>query len=135
MSTAYDPDPTGGSDSIGQVVGDIADDLQKLFRQEVELAKAEVRHEGRKAAMAGGMFAGATIAGLLTAVMISLAVMYGLAQLMPLGWAALLVGVLWAIITAVFYASGRGRLRTIKPLPQTTETIKENTQWPPTPNA
>jgi hypothetical protein len=131
-NTSYD---AGGNTSIGRVVGDIADDLQRLFRQEVELAKEEVRQEGRKAAKAGGMFAGSTIAALLAAVMISLAAMYALAELIPLGWAALIIGALWAIAGIVLYNSGRSRMRAVRPLPQTTETIKENAQWPPTPNA
>jgi uncharacterized membrane protein YqjE len=138
-ATAYDAGPAASNfdrqePSLGQVVGDIADDLQRLFRQEVELAKAEVREEGAKAAKAGGMFAGSAIAALLTAVMLSLALMFALDALMPIGWAALIVGVLWAIAAAVLLSTGRSRMRAVRPLPQTTETIKENAQWPPKPN-
>ena len=120
--------------SLGEVVGDIADDLQRLFRHEIELAKAEVRQEGSKAAKAGGMFAGATVAALLTAVMVSLALMYALAEIMHIGWAALIIGALWAVAAAVLLSTGRTRLRAVRPLPQTQETIKENAQWPPTRN-
>ena len=45
--------------SIGQLISDISDDLSRLFRQEVELAKAEVRQEATKAGKAAGMLGGA----------------------------------------------------------------------------
>jgi hypothetical protein len=116
--------------SIGQLISDISDDLSRLFRQEVELAKAELRQEGIKAGKAAGLLGGAGLAGYMVALLLTLAVMFGLGNVMDLGWAALIVAVVWAAAGAVLYANGRRKLRTVSPVPrQTVETFKEDAQW------
>jgi nitrate/nitrite transporter NarK len=116
--------------SIGQLISDISDDLSRLFRQEVELAKAEVRQEATKAGKAAGMLGGAGFAGYMVALLVTFAVVFGLGNVMDLGWAALIVAVVWAVVGGVLYASGRRRLRTVSPVPrQTVETLKEDAQW------
>jgi hypothetical protein len=115
--------------SIGRLIGDISDDLSKLFRQEVELAKAEVRQEATKAGKAAGMLGAAGFAGYLTVLLLSFALVFALGNVMDLGWAALIVAVIWAVVGGVLYAAGRKRLRTVSPVPrQTVETIKEDAQ-------
>ncbi|GAA0220763.1 phage holin family protein [Saccharothrix mutabilis subsp. mutabilis] len=116
--------------TIGQLVGDLTQDLSRLLRQELELAKAEIRQEATKAGKATGMLAAAGFAGYMTAVLLSLAAVFGLAYLIGLGWAALVVAVLWGIAGAVLYSSGRTRLRTVSPKPERTiETLKEDAAW------
>ena len=116
--------------SVGQLIGEISDDLSKLFRQEVELAKAEVRQEAAKAGKAAGMLGGAGLAGWLTVLFLSLALMYGLGNVMDLGWAALIVAVLWGVAAAVLAANGRKKLKTVDPVPRrTVETLKEDAEW------
>jgi len=135
MSAPYSPsnnaDPADPADtSIGQLIGNISDDLSKLFRQEVELAKAEVRQEAAKAGKAAGMLGGAGFAGYMALVLLSFALVFALANVMDAGWAALIVAVIWAAAGAVLYATGRKRLRTVSPVPrQTVETIKEDAEW------
>jgi len=116
--------------SIGQLIGDISNDLSRLFRQEVELAKVELKQEAAKAGKAGGMLGGAAFAGYLAVVLLSFAVVFGLANVMDAGWAALIVAVVWAVIGAVLYATGRKRLKTVDPVPRrTVDTLKEDAQW------
>ena len=116
--------------SIGELIGNISDDLSRLFRQEVELAKAEVKQEATKAGKAAGMLGGAGFAGYLAVVLLSFAVVFGLANVMDPGWAALIVAVVWAIIGAVLYTRGRSKLKTVDPVPRrTVDTIKEDAQW------
>jgi nitrate/nitrite transporter NarK len=108
----------------------VTSDAQRLFRQEVELAKAEVREEATKAGQAAGMFGGAGFAGYMVAVFLSVAATAGLANLMDAGWAALIVTGVWAVIGAVLFLLGRSRMRKVSPTPQQTmETLKENAQW------
>jgi hypothetical protein len=115
---------------IGELIGDITGDLSRLFRQEVELAKAEVRDEAKKAGKAGGMLGGAALAGYLVIVLLSFALVFGLGEVMPLGWAAVIVAVIWAAVGAVLYSAGRKQLKTVDPMPrQTAETLKEDAQW------
>jgi hypothetical protein len=116
--------------SVGQLISNISDDLSQLFRQELDLAKVEIRQEASKAGRAGGMLGGAGVAGFLMLLLLSLAAAYGLGNVMDLGWAALIVAVFWGIVAAVLYVSGRNRLRKVSPMPrQTVETLKEDAQW------
>jgi len=116
--------------SIGELIGNITDDLSRLFRQEVELAKVELKQEASKAGKAAGMLGGAGFAGYLAVVLLSFALVFGLANVMDAGWAALIVAVLWAIVGGALYAAGRSRLKTVDPVPRrTVETIKEDAQW------
>jgi len=116
--------------SVGELIGNISNDLSTLFRQEVELAKVELKQEAAKAGKAGGMLGGAAFAGYLAVVLLSFAVVFGLANVMDAGWAALIVGVIWAIVGAVLYSSGRKKLKTVDPTPhRTVETVKEDATW------
>jgi len=116
--------------SVGKLIGDISEDLSRLFRQEVELAKAEIRQEATKAGKAAGMLGGAAFAGYLAVLLLSFALVFGLANVIDAGWAALIVAVIWGIIGAVLYLTGRNKLKTVDPVPhRTVETVKEDAQW------
>jgi hypothetical protein len=116
--------------SFSEIIGDISDGLSQLFRQEVELAKVELRAEAAKAGKAAGMFGGAGLAAWLTAIMLSFALAFGLGNVMDLGWASLIVALLWAIIAGVLFVVARGKAKDVSPMPRNTvETLKEDAQW------
>lgn len=116
--------------SMGDLIGNISNDLSQLFRQEVDLAKAELKQEASKAGKAAGMLGGAGFAGYLAVVLLSFAAVFGLANVMDGGWAALIVAVIWGIIGAVLYVIGRNKLKTVDPMPRrTVDTIKEDARW------
>ena len=121
--------------SIGELIGNISDDLSQLFRQEVELAKAELKQEASKAGQAAGMLGAAGFAGYLAVVLLSFAAVFGLANVMDAGWAALIVAAVWAIAGAVLFVKGRSRLKTVDPVPhRTVDTLKEDARWLKNPN-
>jgi hypothetical protein len=116
--------------SFGELLGELSSDLSRLVRQEIALAKAETKEELSKAGQGAGMLGGAGVAGLLTLLFLSLALMFALANAMDVGWAALIVAVLWAVVGGVLVAVGRSRLRqATPPLQQTVETLKEDARW------
>jgi hypothetical protein len=116
--------------SVGQLIGEISDDLSTLFRQEVALAKAEIQQEATKAGKAAGMLGGAGFAGYMTVLLLSFALVFALGNVMDLGWAALIVAVVWGIAGAVLYANGRKKLKAVDPMPhRTVETLKEDAEW------
>jgi uncharacterized membrane protein YqjE len=116
--------------SVGELIGNISNDLSQLFRQEVELAKAELKQEASKAGKAAGMLGGAGFAANLAVVLLSFALVFALGNVMDLGWAALIVAVIWGIIGAVLFANGRKKLKTVDPMPRrTVDTLKEDAQW------
>ncbi|MGP3924521.1 MULTISPECIES: phage holin family protein [unclassified Streptomyces] len=117
---------------MSEVVGDV----ETLFRQEVELAKAEIREEATKAGKAAGMFGGAGFGGYMVALFGSLAAVFGLANVVDWGWAALIITGVWAVIAAVLFVRGRAKMRKVSPKPeQTLETLKEDAQWARHPTA
>ncbi|MEU4761752.1 phage holin family protein [Actinosynnema sp. NPDC023794] len=122
--------PTEDEPSLGQLVGELTEDLSRLMRQELELAKAEIRQEATKAGKAAGMLGAAGFAGYMTAVLLSLALAFGLATFLGLGWATLVVAVLWGIAGFALFSTGRARLRQVNPKPERTiETLKEDAEW------
>ncbi|MFI9345196.1 phage holin family protein [Streptomyces sp. NPDC052773] len=124
------PEPRGQDSSVGELLSEVTSDVQALFRQEVELAKAEIREETAKVGKAAGVYGGAGFGGYMVALFASLAAMFGLANVVDTGWAALIVAAVWAVIAAVLFVMGRSRMREVSPKPeQTVETLKEDAQW------
>ncbi|GAA3900857.1 phage holin family protein [Streptomyces lacrimifluminis] len=130
--SSFPPSPAqpGQDQSVGELLSVVTSDLQTLFRQEIELAKAEVRQEATKAGKAAGMYGGAGLAGWMVLLFLSLAAVLGLANVMDGGWASLIVTAVWGVVAAVLYQRGRTRMRTVSPKPeQTVESMKENAEW------
>jgi len=72
------------------------------------------------------MLGGAGFAGYMTLLFASIALWWGLANVMDQGWAALIVTGIWALIGAVLFMAGRGRLQQVRLAPErTAETVKE----------
>jgi uncharacterized membrane protein YqjE len=126
------PSPGNASDqrSLGEIVSDVTQDLTTLIRQEIDLAKTELKEEGTKAAKGAGMLGGAGLAGYFTVLFLSTTLMFVLDEFLELWLAALIVTVLWAIATAVLALIGKKKLEASRPqLPQTQETLKEDVRW------
>ena len=116
--------------SVSQLVSEVTADVSKLMRQEVELAKAEVKEEATRAGKTAGMLGGAGAAGYFALLFVSLAIMFGLAVVMHTAWAALIVAAGYGAIGVVLYRRGRAGLKSFSPAPtQTVETLKEDVQW------
>ncbi|WP_410673764.1 phage holin family protein [Amycolatopsis sp. cmx-4-68] len=112
--------------SVGELMSNVMKDLSTLVRQEVELAKAEVKAEAGKAAKGAGMFGGAGFAGYMILLFLSIALWQGLENVMDGGWAALIVAAVWAVVGAVLYATGRKEFRRVNPKPErTVETLQQ----------
>ena len=112
--------------SVGELMGNVSRDLFTLLRQEIALAKAEVKGEAKKAGKAAGMLGGAGFAGYLVLLFLSLALWWALANVMDQGWAALIVAGVWAVTGGVLYSVGRTALRTVNPTPErTVDTVKQ----------
>lgn len=110
--------------SVGELLSNVMTDVSTLVRQEVELAKAELKTEAGKAAKGAGMFGGAGFAGYMVLLFLSVALWQGLENVMDGGWAALIVAALWVVVGAVLFVTGRSEFRRINPKPErTVETL------------
>ncbi|MCU1659014.1 MAG: hypothetical protein JWO57_3670 [Pseudonocardiales bacterium] len=115
-----------GRASLGELFSEISGDLSTLMRQEVELAKAEMKQEVAKTGKGAGMLGGAGFAGYMATLFLSIALWWGLANVMDQGWAALIVAAVWVVIAAVLFGTGRATLRTVRPRPERTiETVQQ----------
>ena len=111
--------------SIGGLVSDISNDLSTLMRQEVALAKAELKQSATKAGKGAGMLGAAGYFGHLTMLFLSITLWMTLAYLLDdLAWSALIVAVIWGIVAAVLAVLGRKQLKQVEGAPRTTETAK-----------
>jgi hypothetical protein len=118
--------PDVSSTSVGELIGEVTSDLSTLMRQELDLAKAELKVEATKTGKAAGMLGGAGYAGHMVALFLSIALWWALGNATGRGWSALIVAVLWGIAAAVLFSIGRKRMRDVNPKPErTVETLKE----------
>lgn len=111
--------------SLGDLLGEVTRDISTLMRQEVELAKAEVRQSATRAGKGAGLFGGAGYAGHLTVLFLSFAAWWGLSHLIDIAWAALVIAVVWAIVAAVLFVLGRKELQAVKGAPRTVDSLKK----------
>jgi hypothetical protein len=111
--------------SLGELLGDVTRDMSTLMRQEVELAKVELKQSATRAGKGSGMLAGAGVAGHFVLLFLSLALWWALGGLIGLGWSGVVVAIIWGIVAAVLASTGRKELKAIKGLPQTAETLQE----------
>ena len=122
--------PAGETRSLGEIVSDISANMSTLVKQEIDLAKTEMKQEVTKVGKGAGMFGGAAVAGFFTLFFLSFARTYVLDNVMPVELAALIVAVLWGIVAAVLALTGRKNLKAANPqLPTTQQTLKEDVQW------
>lgn len=112
-------------ESLGSLLGDVSRDISTLLRQELELAKAELRETGTQAGKGAGLLGGAGVAGHFVLLFLSLALMWGLGDLIGLGWSSLIIAVLWGIVAAVLASKGKKELKATRGMPDTAETLKE----------
>jgi hypothetical protein len=111
--------------SAGEAFSEVAADLGTLMRQEVQLAKAELRQSATRAGRGAGMLAGAGVAGHLVLVFISVAAWWAIGDGTGHGWSALIVGAVWLIIAAVLALAGRREITAASGTPQTVQTVKQ----------
>jgi VIT1/CCC1 family predicted Fe2+/Mn2+ transporter len=126
MTDATPSEQKAATTSLGDLVGEVTRDLSTLMRQEVELAKAELKQTAKKTAAGAGMMGGAAYGAMMAIFFLSVALWWALGDLLDsLGWSAVIVAVIWAVIAAILFAIGRSRLKEVEGAPQTVETLKE----------
>jgi len=118
-----------GERSLSELLSDASDKLQALLRREIELAKIELQDQVQRGGKGVALLAGTAVAAFLAAVMVSFAAAWGLAEVMPTGFAFLIVGVVYGVVAAILGSKGRQKLSEVRPVPQQTmQTIKEDVQ-------
>lgn len=117
-------------ESISELLGQIAHNSATLVRNEIELAKAEIR-EALKRISSGVIFmaVGGVIAFSALLVFCA-AIVIGLSSVMGPGLAALLTGVLLAVVAGILAFVGLRLVKKAHLAPdQTIQTLKETKRW------
>jgi len=123
--------PRPAAPSLATLLSGIMKDAKDLLVQELTLAKLEGHDELRhikSAALSLGIGVGvAAVGGILLSVML----VHVLAAYtdIPLWGCYGIVGSVFGVLGWVLLASGKHKIEEIDVMPQTVETMKENTQW------
>ena len=129
--------PADNQRGITTLLGDAMNHMTNLVRNEVALAKAEVRHGVSQAATAVGLLIAAVVIAVcalnvLTLALVALIASFGIAT----GWASLIVGVLYLLIVWALVAKAKSNLkpenlaprRTARTTREDIEAVKEITR-------
>lgn len=120
----FDPADKAGKTSLGQLLSEVTRDISTLIRQEIELAKAELRDSATKAGKSAGLFGSAGIAGHMALLFLTIAVWWALGDAIGRAWSGLVVAVVYAIITLILFLVARKQMQSIQGMPRTAKTVK-----------
>jgi uncharacterized membrane protein YqjE len=109
----------------------LSDQTSLLVREEVALAKAELREKARRAGRGAGMFGGAGVLALYGVGALTAAIVLALSLALASWLAALVVAVVYFAIAGVAALAGKKQVeQATPPMPeQTVETVKEDVRW------
>ena len=119
---------SSNDESVGGLVRGALEDIRELVREELLLARVELKQELNKAAAAAMQFGAAGVSFMLAAAFLMVALALGVSAAFQWpAWAGFgIVAVLLGVAGIVFMSSGRRAVRKVRPLPRTVQTIKEN---------
>jgi hypothetical protein len=107
------------------LVTEVTKDLSTLMRQELELAKVELRDTAQRSAKGAGLFGGAGYAASMTILFLSIALWWALGTLIGGAWSGVIVAVIWAVIALILFLVGRKKFQEVKGAPQTVDSVKQ----------
>ncbi len=112
--------------TFGQLVAAASRDLSALVRDEIELAKSEIKDDVKNGAVGAGMFGAAGFLGVLVIILVSIAAAYGLvaAGLHP-AWAFLIVAGVYLLIAGVLVLIGLRKVKKVGAPARTIRTSKD----------
>ena len=116
-----------GTSTFG-LLNDIFSQIVALFRGELDLARAEVQENLKKAVVAIGMIGASIVIFLVALNVLAASLVDGVAELgIGAGWAALIVGVGFLIIGIILALTGKNSLQTASLAPtRTTRNVKRD---------
>jgi hypothetical protein len=118
-----------GDPSLGDLVATATKDLSSLMRQELELAKVELKRDAVAAGKGAGGLGAAGFAGMLGLVFLSIAAAYALGRVVPLGAGFLIVGCVYLLVAGVAGLVGIKSFKKMGPPAKTIETLKDDAAW------
>ena len=117
--------------STAELLRQLSQQTGDLVRQEMELAKAELRVKGKAAGLGAGMFGGAGVVALYAVGALTACAILALAIAVDAWLAALIVGVGYAALAGILALTGKKKVeQATPPVPeQAIESTKEDIEW------
>jgi len=117
-------------ETFGDLLSRLATASAGLVRDEIELARQELR-EKAKSLQAGVILAAiAAVLGIIALFTLDAALVIGIGKAIGFGWSALAVGIALAIIAGIFARAGISRFKKTKLKPEETiRSLKEDREW------
>jgi type IV secretory pathway TrbD component len=100
---------------IGELLGSFAQDTTTLMSQEIELARAEIAVQVKRAGTGAGMFGGAAVVALAGLGALTACAIVALALVLDTWLAALIVGAALLAVGGVLALMGRARMKQVSP--------------------
>ncbi|MBF4577576.1 phage holin family protein [Frondihabitans sp. VKM Ac-2883] len=119
------PEDKAATTSLGELLTGVSKDISTLFRQEVELAKAELTESAKKAGKGAGMFGGAGLTALFALLFLSIAAWWGLGFLLNNALSAVVIAAIYAVVALILFLRGKKELRDINGAPKTVDSLKK----------
>lgn len=108
--------PVTEEPTIGKLVGDVSKDVSSLIRNEIALAKSELKFSAKAGGVAAALFGAAAFLLVLAVIMLSVAIAYFIHFTgLDLAWCFLIVFVLYALIGVVLGAIGYKSVKKVGP--------------------
>ena len=116
--------------SLGELISNLASQSASLVRDEVQLAKQELSEKVKTLRSVTTVIIAGAFCGLIAVLALCAALIAGLAEFMAVWLAALIVGGVLGIISAIIVVTGLSNLKRANLKPeQTIETMEENKEW------
>jgi len=109
------PEPRTEDPTVGRLVADASRDLSSLIRNEIALAKSELKISMKAGGTGAGLFGGAAFLGLLAIIMLSVALAYFLHMTgLDLAWCFLIVFALYLLIAGLLAFLGMKKVKQVR---------------------
>lgn len=110
-------DPFAGEPTIGRLVTDASRDISSLIKNEIQLAKSELKVSVRAGGLGLGLFAAAAFIAVLAIIMLSVAIAYFInwnGEGLDLHWAFLIVFGFYLIVAALLAFVGVRKVKQVR---------------------
>ena len=107
--------PSKEDPTLGRLFADASRDMSTLVRQEIALAKSELKISVKAGGFGIGLFAGAAFLGLLAVIMLSVAIAYFVHMTgLDLAWCFLIVFLLYVLIAGLLAFIGVKKVKQVR---------------------
>jgi uncharacterized membrane protein YqjE len=129
QTKSVQPAASQADQSLGDLVATATQDLSKLVKGEMDLAKLELKADMKRVGLAGAMYGVCAFVACLVLVMLCFALAYGLVTLGIWEWAAfLIVAGLGVLLIGTAAGIATLKIRKLNGLKRTRKSVQENLQ-------